>query len=191
MTSRLCGGRLWQRLALALCVPLTAVSLLVGCGRDNPLNEPVERFGMVEVPYDRAIRLSVAEVPAGELAALELRGPESDSPVWESRVMGKDEQLHTVRLGATRGEVLGTSSSPALTDAERQALSQRLDRARILPDEAAREAADHGETVTAVRLEERDGVPVWRVSVLGVADDEATVHVVDATTGKVVERLPA
>ncbi|MER7895792.1 PepSY domain-containing protein [Streptomyces sp. NPDC096046] len=191
MTPRLRGGRRWQRLAVAVCVPLTALSLLVGCGRDDPLNEPVERFAMVEVSSERAIRLSVAEVPGGELTALELKEPESDSPVWESRVMGKDEQLRTVRLGATRGEVLGTSSPPALTDAERQALSQRLDRARILPGEAAREAADRGENVTAIRLAERDGVPVWRVSVLGVADDEATVHVVDATTGKVVERLPA
>ncbi|MFG2683601.1 PepSY domain-containing protein [Streptomyces sp. NPDC048392] len=167
------------------------LSLLVGCGRDDPLNEPAERFQMVEVDDERAIRLSVTEVTGGELVALELKEPASDSPVWESRIADQEGLLHTVRLGATRGEVLETSSGPNMTDSGRQHMRQRLQEARILPGEAAREAAGTGEIVTAVRLDGRDGDPVWRVSVLGVADESATVHVVDARTGEVLERHPA
>lgn len=178
---------------MVVCVPIVALSLLVGCGRDNPLNEPAERFEMVEVDYARAIRLSVAEVTGGELVALELKDPESVSPVWESRVADQDGKLTTVRVEATRGEVLGTRVGPDLTASERQELVRLLQEARLLPDEAAREAADttNGEVITAIRLAERDGDAVWRVSVLGVADESATVHVVDARTGEVVERHPA
>ncbi|MGY1400876.1 PepSY domain-containing protein [Streptomyces sp. SS10] len=187
------GERLWKRLVVVLCVPVVALSLLVACGREDPLNEPAERFGMVEVDYARAIRLSAAEVTAGELVALDLKEPESDSPEWESRIADQDGQLTTVRLDATRGEVLGTSSGPDLTDSERQELVRLLEEARILPDEAAREAAEtaEGDVVTAVELQERDGNPVWRVSVLGVADETATVHVVDARSGEVLDRSPA
>lgn len=184
---------MWRRLAVVLCVPVIALSLLVGCGRDDPLNEPAERFRMVEIDYERAIRLSVAEVTAGELVALELKEPESDSPVWESRIADQDGQLRTVRVDATRGEVLGTNSGPDLTDSERQELMRLLEEARILPGQAAREAADttNGEVVTAIELEGRDGVPGWMVSVLGVADESATVHVVDARSGEILERRPA
>ncbi|MBR8638840.1 PepSY domain-containing protein [Streptomyces tuirus] len=176
---------------MALAVPMIMLSFLVACGRDDPLNEPAERFEMVEVDYERAIRLSVAEVTAGELVALELREPESDSPVWESRIADQDGRLRTVRLDATRGEVLETSSGPDLKDAERRQLVQLLEEAQLLPDEAAREAADTGERVTAIELQRRDGDPVWRVSVLGVADESATVHVVDARTGEILERHTA
>lgn len=187
------GGRTWRRLAVVLCVPVIALSLLVGCGRDDPLNEPAERFEMVEVDYERAIRLSVAEVTGGELAALELKEPESESPVWESRVADQDGQLRTVRLDATRGEVLGTSSGPDLSESERQELTRLLQDARLLPDEAAREAADttNGEVITHIELDRRDGTPVWRVGALGVADESATVHVVDARTGEILDRRPA
>ncbi|MFI7142341.1 PepSY domain-containing protein [Streptomyces massasporeus] len=176
---------------MVVAVPVIVLSLLVACGRDDPLNEPAERFEMVEIDYERAIRLSVAEVTAGELVALELREPDSVSPVWESRIADQDGQLRTVRLDATRGEVLGTSSGPDLKEAERQQLVQLLEEARLLPDEAAREAADTGEVVTAIELQRRDGDPVWMVSVLGVADKSATVHVVDARTGEVLDRRPA
>ncbi|MBU5946093.1 PepSY domain-containing protein [Streptomyces sp. PAM3C] len=178
---------------VVLCVPVVALSLLVACGREDPLNEPAERFGMVEVDYARAIRLSAAEVTSGELVALDLKEPKSDSPEWESRIADQDGQLTTVRLDATRGELLGTSSGPDLTDSERQELVRLLDEARILPDEAAREAAEtaEGDVVTAVELQERDGDPVWRVSVLGVADETAMVHVVDARSGEVLDRSPA
>ncbi|MEU0213974.1 PepSY domain-containing protein [Streptomyces sp. NPDC006265] len=182
-----------MRLAVLLCVPFAVLSLLVGCGRDDPLNEPAERFEMVEVDYERAIRLSVAEVTGGELVALELKDPDSDSPVWESRIADQDGQLTTVRLDATRGDVLGTSSGPAQSDSERQELVRLFTDARLLPGQAAREAADtaNGEVITAIELEQRDGTPVWEVSVLGVADESATVHVVDARTGEVLERHPA
>ncbi|MCX2923337.1 PepSY domain-containing protein [Streptomyces sp. NEAU-W12] len=178
---------------MALCAPVVALSLLVACGREDPLNEPAERFEMVDIDYERAIRLSVAEVTAGELVALELKEPESNSPVWESRIADQDGQLTTVRLGATRGEVLGTSPGPDLADSERQELMRHLDEARLLPGEAAREAADtaNGELVTALELQGREGDPVWRVDVLGVADESATVHVVDAKTGEILERRPA
>jgi uncharacterized membrane protein YkoI len=83
------------------------------------------------------------------------------------------------------------SSGPELTVAERQELVQLLEEAQLLPDEAAREAADTGEIVTFIELQRRHGKPVWRVSVLGVADESATVHVVDARTGEIVERRPA
>ncbi|WCN05145.1 PepSY domain-containing protein [Streptomyces sp. M92] len=167
-----------------------ALSLLAGCGREDPLNEPAERFEMVEVDYARAVRLSVAEVSAGELVALELKKPESVSPVWESRVAEQDGQLRTVRLGATRGEVLGTSAGPDLTDSERQDLVQLLEQTRVLPDQAAREAADtpNSEVVTAIELERQDDRPVWLVSVLGVGDAAAMVHVVDARTGEILDR---
>ncbi|MFJ8189439.1 PepSY domain-containing protein [Streptomyces sp. NPDC096094] len=170
-----------------------ALSLLAGCGRDDPLNEPAERFEMVEVDYARAVRLSVAEVSAGKLVALELQKPESVSPVWESRVADQDGQLRTVRLGATRGEVLGTSAGPDLTDSERRNLVRSLEQTRVLPDQAAREAADtpNGEVVTAIELERQDDRPVWLVSVLGVGDDAAMVHVVDARTGEILDRRPA
>ncbi|WP_461087901.1 PepSY domain-containing protein [Streptomyces deserti] len=174
-------------------MPVIAFSLLVGCGRDDPLNEPAERFRMVEIDYERAIRLSTAEVTGGELVALELKEPESVSPVWESRIADQDGQLHTVRIGATRGEVLGTRPGPDVTDSERQELMRLLQEARLLPDEAAREAADttNGEVITSIELERRDSAPVWRVGVLGVADESATVHVVDARTGEILERRPA
>ncbi|WAX76636.1 hypothetical protein [Streptomyces sp. KMM 9044] len=105
---------------VALCVPVAALSPLVACSRGDPPNEPAERFGMADIDYERAIRLSVAEVPAGELVARELKEPESKSAVWESRIANQDGRLTTVRLGATRGEVLGTSPGPDLADFERQ-----------------------------------------------------------------------
>ncbi|MFI7142367.1 PepSY domain-containing protein [Streptomyces massasporeus] len=108
--------------------------------------------------------------------------------MWESRIADQDAQLRTVRLDATRGEVLGTSTGPDRKDAERQRLVQLLKEARLLPDEAAREAADTGDMVTAIELQRRDGDPVWRVNVLGVADESATVHGVDARTGEILER---
>ncbi|WP_338900091.1 PepSY domain-containing protein [Streptomyces sp. TG1A-60] len=187
------GGWAWRRLAVVLCVPVIALSLIVGCGREEPLNEAAERFEMVEIDYERAIRLSVAEVTAGELVALELREPESVSPVWESQIADQDGQLRTVRLDATRGELLGTSSGPDLTRSERQALVRLLEQARLLPGQAAREAADtaNGDVVTAIELERRDGGPVWMVSVLGVADESATMHVVNAKTGEILDRRPA
>ncbi|MBV7697842.1 PepSY domain-containing protein [Streptomyces sp. TRM70350] len=174
-------------------MPVVALSLLVGCGRENPLNEPSERFEMVEVDFERAIRLSVAEVTGGELVALELKDPESVSPVWESRIADQEGRLTTVRIEATRGEVLGTSPGPDRTDSERQELTRLLEEARLLPGQAAREVADttNGAVVPAIELEGRDGEPVWKVSVLGVGDESATVHVVDARTGEVLERRPA
>ncbi|WP_171108709.1 MULTISPECIES: PepSY domain-containing protein [Streptomyces] len=174
-------------------MPVVALSLLVGCGRDNPLNEPAERYGNVEIDHERAIRLSVAEVTGGELAALKLQDPESVSPVWESRIADREGQLRTVRIDATRGEVLGTSPGPDLTDSERQELTRLLEEARLLPGQAAREVADttNGAVVPAIELDGRDGEPVWKVSVLGVGDESATVHVVDARTGEVLERSPA
>ncbi|WAX76635.1 PepSY domain-containing protein [Streptomyces sp. KMM 9044] len=68
-----------------------------------------------------------------------------------------------------------------------------LDEAQLLPDEAAREAAGtaNGELVTALELQGREGDPVWRVDALGVADESATVHVVDAKTGEILECRPA
>lgn len=177
----------------ALCVPVVALSLLVACGRDDPLNEPAGRFGTVEADHARALRLSAAEATAGELVALDLKEPETDSPEWESRITDRDGRLTTVRLDATRGEALGTSTGPGLTDSEHQELTRLLEEARILPDEAAREAAEtaEGDAVTAVDLQERDGDPVRQVSVLGVADETATIHVVDAKTGEVLDRSPA
>ncbi len=172
-------------------MPVLALWLLVGCGRDDPLNEPAERYGMVEVDPARAVRLSVAEVTAGELVVLELQEPESDSPVWESWIVDQSGRIRTVRLGATRGEVLGGGAGPDLTETERQQLVRRLEETRILPDEAAREAADTGELVTAIRLDERNGDPVWNVHVLGVADETAVVHTVDARTGAVLARRSA
>ncbi|MFI7142366.1 hypothetical protein ACIBQ5_33070 [Streptomyces massasporeus] len=60
----------------APAVPVIMLSLLVACGRDDPLSEPAERLEMVKIDYERAIRLSVAEVTAGEMVALELMEPE-------------------------------------------------------------------------------------------------------------------
>ncbi|MBQ0987557.1 PepSY domain-containing protein [Streptomyces sp. F63] len=174
-------------------MPVAVVSLLVGCGRDDPLNEPAERFEMVEIDQGRAVRLSAAEVTGGELVALHLREPESDAPVWESRIAERDGRLQTVRLGATRGEVLGKRPGPALAGSERQELKRLLEETVLLPDEAAREVADtkKGEVATAMELERRNGDPVWTIGVLGVTDESVTVNVVDARTGEVLERRPA
>ncbi|AQS65812.1 hypothetical protein B1H29_01635 [Streptomyces pactum] len=186
-------GWVWRRIAVVLSVPVLALSLLAGCGRDDPLNESAERFEMVEVDHERAVRLATAEVTGGELVALELKKPESVSPVWESRVADQDGHVQTVRLDATRGESLGAGAGPDLTDSERQDLVRLLDQAQVLPDTAAREAADtpNSEVVTAIELERQDGGPVWLVSVLGVGDDLAMVHVVDAKTGEILDRHPA
>lgn len=178
---------------MVLSVLVVAMTPLVSCGREEPLNEPRERYEMVDVDYARAVRLSVAEVTGGKLVALDLKNPTSVEPVWESQVADEDGQLTQVRVEATRGKVLGTSAGPTRTDAERQDLLRLLEEATLLPGQAAREVADTetGEVVQAIGLDRRDGVPVWKVSALGVADEQATVHVVDARTGDVLERHDA
>ncbi|MGW7356253.1 PepSY domain-containing protein [Streptomyces sp. NPDC054802] len=147
---------------------------------------------MVEVDYGRAIRLSLAEVTGGELVSLELLQPASKDPVWESEVATQQGQLRTVRLDATRGDVLETATPPSRSTEEQRQTEDLLDEATVLPGEAAREAK--GETdgpVTAVKLQEQDDAPLWAVDVASVDGRTATTHHVDAQTGEVIRRTPA
>ncbi|MFG3660093.1 PepSY domain-containing protein [Streptomyces sp. NPDC047706] len=170
----------------------TALLLLVGCGRDNPLNETVEPFEMVEVDYERAIRLSLAEVSGGELVSLRLQEPESTSFAWESEIATEDGSIQVVRLDATRGSVLESTAAPGREDSQGQAVVKLLDRATVLPGEAAREAMGTTDgRVTSISLEERGGEPVWIVDVLDTGASPAVSHVVDARTGEVQNRTPA
>lgn len=63
----------------------------------------------------------------------------------------------------------------------------------VLPDQVAREAADtsNGEAATAIEPERQNDRPVCLVSVLGIGDEAAMVHVVDARTGEILGRRPA
>jgi uncharacterized membrane protein YkoI len=172
----------------ALCAITALLVLLAGCGRDDPLNEPAEPYQAVEIDYERAIRLSAAEVRGSKVVSLELVRPESDEPVWESQVVTPEGDVRTVRLDATRGNVLANSSAPAVAEPDR--LSQLLSEARLLPDEAVREATDSTDgPVTAIHLDERDGAPVWIVDALSDGESPMVRHLVDAKTGEVLDRV--
>ncbi|WP_175412491.1 PepSY domain-containing protein [Streptomyces sp. TRM64462] len=176
--------------AVFAAVLMLLVVVLAGCGKDDSVNEPHEAFANVEVDYARAIRASTAEVTGSELVSLELTRPESADPVWVSRVATQQGEVHTVRVDAVLGDVLGTSTAGTGTDGLTAAeLTARLDEATVLPDEAAREA--RGSTdgpVTAIRLDQQGDTVVWAVDVAGLQGEETKTHVVDARTGEVLRR---
>ncbi|MCX2924444.1 hypothetical protein [Streptomyces sp. NEAU-W12] len=78
---------------------------------------------------------------------------------------------------------------PTLDSEATKALLALLERATLLPGEAALEARDSTDgPVTGVRLSACEGEAVWEVGVTNVFGEEVTVHDVDAKAGKVLRR---
>lgn len=171
-------------LAVLLCLGLPA---LAGCG-DTVEAGRKEVHPEVEALYDEAIRSSLAEVPDSELTEIVLRHEEDGAAVWHTTVVTSGGTEHTVRIDATTGDLLAPPSpgSPAPERAE-----GLLEKAVLLPEEAAREATvpDFGK-VTRVALGATEGRTVWFVEVTTIDEDHIRRSAVDAVTGETVDSTP-
>ncbi|MFD3730222.1 PepSY domain-containing protein [Streptomyces sp. NPDC058632] len=175
---------------MGLCGAVAALMLLGACGdgeeQEHGRGDP---FPMADLELGRAIRLSLAEVTGGELLSIELEEPESQSPVWQSTIATQDGATRIVRLAATAGRRVEEKPGPRLDSEARKALRALLERATLLPGEAALEARDSTDgPVTGVRLTTYEGEAVWEVDVTNIFGEEVTVHDVDARTGEVLRR---
>ncbi|OEU94805.1 PepSY domain-containing protein [Streptomyces oceani] len=172
-----------RRLLRAGLVGVLSVSILTLSGCRDETEEHEEVLPMVEVPYSTAIRQSLAEVPNSHLVSLGLGEDQDGEPVWHAEVLAEDGTRHLVRVDASRVRVHGTET----LERDGAGASPR-ERAKILPEEAAREVTepDFGK-VTAIELRRRDHRVVWTVDVTTIKDDHVRAYDVDARTGKVLD----
>lgn len=185
------NGDDWSRRLLIgiLCVPVTALTAVTGCGRDNPLNEPHEPFEMVETTLEEAISTAQSEVPEGELTSVRIRLPEPASPAWESRLVLPGEEVHSVSIDAVDGHVLDSAPEPGVSSAEAAKLLDLLEKARLPGGEAARQATDTTDgRVTGLELKRSEGEVIWSVALLDKTHEAPVTHEVDAMTGEVLDR---
>ncbi|MFC8100166.1 PepSY domain-containing protein [Streptomyces sp. NPDC057363] len=191
MTHWFGGSPAWARTASVLPAALVCGTLLAtasACAGPPPERRP-EVLPEVEVPYDRAVRTALAEVPGSEVVSVRLRRAPDQGPQWLVRVAAEDGSVRLLRVAATDGRVL-TRSVPAEQSTDGQARTAALvAAARVLPEEAVGKVKrpEFGK-VSAIALEDGpDDSPVWSVTLDVIAPVRTRWYKIDAVTSDVLD----
>lgn len=128
------------------------------------------------VSFDQAKATVLGEFSGATIIRADLHNLDEE-PFWRFRLITTDAVLVEIRIDATSGEVLRTKE---LDRAETPTTEVSFDEAK-----ATALAEFPGATINRVRLEEEDGVLVWRFRLTSTDGNESRVEV-NAQSGEIV-----